>query len=172
MKKNNLPYAGFTLLEIIVAMGIFSIVVFIALGVFISVIKAQQVIIPTQQTLNNTRTLMELTLREWRTGSNYALHTPSKDDPLCPETAKEFCATLLNQKKESTGFYLDANKYFHRLHGDEDFIQGNIESWDVFLSNENTKPEMATFIFTILISENTPILLQTTVTSRNYENFQ
>ncbi len=184
MKKKILQFSGFTLMEVVIAMGIFSVVILIALQVFISVIKVQAEAIPNQKKLTETRTIMELILREWRTGSNYSLLSPSSNTPLCPEEAKEFCAALMNQKGESISFYLNKNNEFHRVrenpetHIFSNEILGNssergapFSSWDVLISKTGEKPEMITFVFITLFSEDTPIILQTTVTSRNYENF-
>lgn len=175
---------GFTLLEIVVAMGIFSIVILIALGVFISVMKVQKNTIPLQKQLTQTRTIVELLERELRTGEEFFLFSPSSTHPLCPQEAKEFCVFLRNQKDEQISFYLDGNGIFHRVHEETESkiisneVLGNwnpdekiFDSWNVLLSREGEKPEMITFVFTISSFRNKPLILQSTVTSRNYEDF-
>ena len=67
---------GFTLLEMIVSIGIFSILVTAAIGVMISISNAQIKAVNNQITQDNIRFSMELMTKEIRTGSEYTLSQP------------------------------------------------------------------------------------------------
>ncbi len=66
--KNN---KGFSLLEMIVALGLFSVGALIAVGGFISVISASKKTQTTKTSINSTNYMMEGMLREMRLGNNY-----------------------------------------------------------------------------------------------------
>ncbi len=68
-KKNN--NSGFTLLEMVVAIGLFSIIVTAAIGITISVANAQIKAGNIQDILDNIRFSLELITKELRTGNTY-----------------------------------------------------------------------------------------------------
>jgi len=65
--------AGFTLLEMIISIGIFSALVVASIGVMLGVSNAQLKAANIQATQDNIRFSMELMTKEMRTGSQYAL---------------------------------------------------------------------------------------------------
>lgn len=65
--------SGFTLLEMIISIGIFSVLVVAAIGVTIGVSNAHLKAANTQATQDNIRFSVELMTKEMRTGSQYGL---------------------------------------------------------------------------------------------------
>jgi len=73
---------GFSLIEMIVAIGLFAVIVIISIGILIDVSKAQMKAANVQATQDNIRFSLELLTKEMRTGSNYVLTTkcvPAED---------------------------------------------------------------------------------------------
>ncbi len=66
---------GFTLLEMIISIGIFSVLVVASLGVTLGVSNAQIKAANIQSTQDNIRFSLELITKEMRTGSEYVLST-------------------------------------------------------------------------------------------------
>jgi len=64
---------GFTLLEMIISIGIFSVLVVTSIGVMLGISNAQLKAANIQATVDNIRFSMELMTKEMRTGSQYAL---------------------------------------------------------------------------------------------------
>jgi len=65
--------SGFTLLEMIISIGIFSVLVVTSIGVMLGISNAQLKAANIQATVDNIRFSMELMTKEMRTGSQYAL---------------------------------------------------------------------------------------------------
>ncbi len=76
--------AGFTLLEMVISIGIFSVVMVISIGLMLSVSSAQIKAANTQAVLDNIRFGLELITKEIRTGSNF-----STASPLCAPLGSE-----------------------------------------------------------------------------------
>ncbi len=98
IKKLN---QGFTLLELIVAIGIFSIVVLAATSMMISVFRVQAKAIAVKDVLDNARFVLELMTRELRTATNirYTATPPTG----CPRNGLAF--TSHNQGSGQERFY-------------------------------------------------------------------
>ncbi|MEI6057773.1 MAG: type II secretion system protein [bacterium] len=62
---------GFTLIEIIVSLGIFMVVAVIAVGAFLKIIDANKQSQSLQTAMNNANFALESMVREMRVGSNY-----------------------------------------------------------------------------------------------------
>ena len=89
---NSRRRAGFTLLEMVISLGIFSVLVVLAIGVVISVSRAQTNAAADQAILDNVRFGLELITKELRTGVNYNVSS----SPVCggaPGTEIHFSAT-------------------------------------------------------------------------------
>lgn len=71
--------AGFTLIEIIVSLGIFTIVAVVAMGAFLKVIDANKKSQSLKTAINNVNFALESMSRELRVGSNYYCFTTSSD---------------------------------------------------------------------------------------------
>ncbi len=92
---------GFTLVELIVSIAVFSILVLAAVDVMMSVFRAQAKAIALKDVLDNARFSLELISREIRTGSNMAYTTVQ---PLnCPRNGLQF--TSYNQGSPQERFY-------------------------------------------------------------------
>lgn len=97
---------GFSLLELIVAMGVFSIAAVVVVGSFISLLDAQRRAVANQTAMDNIRFAMDAMAKEIRTGSNYA-NTCSFADYIPATGVKPFpCPAIkfINAKKEEV-FY-------------------------------------------------------------------
>ena len=92
---------GFTLLELVISVSIFSLVVVAAVGIMISVFAAQAKAVAVKNVLDNARFSLELMTREMRTGSDikYTADPPSG----CPRNGLEF--TSYNQGSPQERFY-------------------------------------------------------------------
>ncbi|MBI2054994.1 MAG: hypothetical protein HYT39_02760 [Candidatus Sungbacteria bacterium] len=73
--KLQVPISGFTLLEMIVSLGMFSVLIIASIGVILGVSRAQTKTANLQTIQDNIRFSMELITRELRTGSDYSLTT-------------------------------------------------------------------------------------------------
>ncbi len=67
--------SGFTLLEMIISIGVFSVLVIASIGITLGVSNAQIKAQNIQFVLDNIRFSLELITKEMRTGTNYALTT-------------------------------------------------------------------------------------------------
>jgi prepilin-type N-terminal cleavage/methylation domain-containing protein len=69
--KQKQEIKGFTLIEVIVSVGIFSLVMMIALGAIISIVGANKKAQALHSVINNLNLVVESMVREMRTGFNY-----------------------------------------------------------------------------------------------------
>ncbi len=69
---------GFTLIEVIVAVGIFSLVMMVALGAIISIVGANKKAQSLHNVINNLNLAVESMVREMRTGYDYECGTGSE----------------------------------------------------------------------------------------------
>ena len=74
--KLQAPNKGFTLLEVVVAAGIFAASMTILIGIITSVINAQRKIEHIQSVQDNIRFALELMTKELRMGEEFTLSTP------------------------------------------------------------------------------------------------
>ncbi len=75
MNKTHKNRAGFTIIELIVAVGLFTFVVIYAIGITISVTRAERKSSDIQAVQDNIRFSLELMTKEMRTGSEFNLST-------------------------------------------------------------------------------------------------
>lgn len=96
-KNQILIISGFTLVEIIVSLGLFSIVVMVALGALLSITYANERVQASAYMLGNLNSAMEEVTRHIRFGKNFhcgASGNPSYNNPQdCPSgaTLLSFC---------------------------------------------------------------------------------
>lgn len=108
-KAHNIKY-GFTLVEIIVAMGIFSTVVLIATGSLLLLVDAQRKAFALRETYDNLRFSLETIAKDLRTGVAYHcgaagnLSEPADCDPA------QSSITYTNSKFEQITYLLDAGQ--------------------------------------------------------------
>jgi prepilin-type N-terminal cleavage/methylation domain-containing protein len=67
MKKNR----GFTLLEMLVAVGVFTVVAMFSVGSLLSITQAQRKAVALQTVQDNLRFGIDIMMKDMRTGSNY-----------------------------------------------------------------------------------------------------
>lgn len=106
--------AGFTLLEATVAIGIFAVLMVLAVGITLSVLNAQKKVASIQSVIDNVRLSVEVMTREMRTGINFSLVDPNSFSPACPnpmasQSGIQF--TDVNQNPPQRRFYYLANNY-------------------------------------------------------------
>jgi prepilin-type N-terminal cleavage/methylation domain-containing protein len=84
MKINNSPQMnrGFTLIEIMVSLALFTVVAVIAVGAFLKIIDANEQSQSLQTAMNNTSFALESMVREMRVGSNYYCFNASNPNPV------------------------------------------------------------------------------------------
>lgn len=73
MKNKNIKYSekGFTLLEMIIALAIFTIVALVAVGALLKIMDANAKSLSLKTTINNVNFALESISREMRVGSDY-----------------------------------------------------------------------------------------------------
>lgn len=92
--------AGFTLLEMLVSIGIFSVLVVTAIDITLGISSAQLKTASLQAIQDNIRFSLELISKEMRTGTNYSLSS------LCAPAGSEISFTTAAD--EQRVYYLDA----------------------------------------------------------------
>lgn len=177
---------GFTLLEMIVALGIFSILIIIALGTFINVTQLSNKTKNEERMVDQSRFIMELLSREIGTGNSFALYTPGEIS-LCPREANSgkniegWCLLLNNQGNFQVSFYRDSDEILYRRSEEgnlEESLNGalslvRVTRFDIILSEPGSE-EYLTLILAILPKgeENQkPIFFETTIAGRSYNTF-
>ncbi len=76
--KPNLVNAGFTLIEMIIAVSIFTVVVFVAVGALMSITDANRKVNTIRTTIDNLNFAMESMSRDIRTGTDYESENDGK----------------------------------------------------------------------------------------------
>jgi prepilin-type N-terminal cleavage/methylation domain-containing protein len=74
----NTHKKGFTLVEMVVSMGIFSIVMVVAMGAFLKITEVNKRAQNVKNAVNNVNFTLEAISRELRTGKNYTLNGPGQ----------------------------------------------------------------------------------------------
>ncbi|TSC78669.1 MAG: hypothetical protein G01um101433_130 [Parcubacteria group bacterium Gr01-1014_33] len=97
-KKNS----GFTLLEMVVSIGIFTTLVIASMGIMIAITRAQSKAAALQAIQDNIRFSMELLVKELHTGANYRLVTNGQ----CGSIGNAMQFTSLNQGVQERFYYL------------------------------------------------------------------
>ena|SRR3989344_3193131 len=78
MNKNFLkPHRGFTMIELLVAMGVFITIVGVSIGIFVRSLRTQRNIINLMAINNNASLAIEQMAREIRTGQSFSSVGPS-----------------------------------------------------------------------------------------------
>lgn len=77
---------GFTLIEMIVAVGLFAIVMVVCIGALLSLVDANRKAQALQSVMNNLNIALDGMVREIREGSNYRCGGSNPSDPNCATT--------------------------------------------------------------------------------------
>lgn len=75
--KNFKIWSGFTMIELLVAMGVFIIIVGVSIGIFVRSLRTQRNIINLMAINNNASSAIEQMAREIRTGQSFSSLGPS-----------------------------------------------------------------------------------------------
>lgn len=185
---------GYTLIEILVSVAVFSFISVIALGTFSSVMKTLREGDLVQQSMNDMRITMELMAREFRTGTNYHLVGQGTED-FCPASGDpehdsyNYCLAVYNQAGHLASYYRGNDDLLYRIEKDDDTEEirksvltsnrvrvknlGAVISPHGDQSQENITIILeVAYVLAIIdgeIDTHDPFLMQTTVTSRNYD---
>ena len=127
--KNKIFSAGFTLVEMITAVAIFSMVMIIAMGALLSVLGANKQTQSMQTVVNNLGLAMEMMSREIRTG--YSYHCSVAGDITAPRdciSGENFIAFESHSGNPSN----PDDQVIFRLEGGQ--IQKSIDGGNTFLS--------------------------------------
>lgn len=112
-KTYNIKH-GFTLIEIIVAMGIFSTVVLIATGSLLLLVDAQRKAFALREVYDNLRFSLETIAKDLRTGVAYHCGDDTPPKPPLQEALDcdpaESSITYTNSKFEQVTYWLDAGQ--------------------------------------------------------------
>lgn len=169
--KNNKK--AFTLVELLVAVAIFSIIGGIASGIFVSALRAQKKSLVYQELLSQTSYLMEYMSR--------ALRMARKDiDGVCIDAKLNYKIVdsgikFMNYKGGCQKFYLSGNQ----LKEEKGAVISDLTSAGLSVSNfninlfgqtqdDNLQPRLS-FFLTIEEKEESKIKIQTTVSQRSLD---
>lgn len=72
--KNNRLVRGFTIIELLVALGVFSVIITVALGGFVSALRTERQASAFAGVNSNVSATLEGIMREARTGSNFCVN--------------------------------------------------------------------------------------------------
>lgn len=166
--------AGFTLVEMLVAMAIFLIVVGVAIGTLINAMKSQRNILSGQQMLDQTSYVLEYMSR--------ALRMAKKDiNGSCISINSNYEISISgikfeNYKGECQEFYLDAGRLKERKNGGVgvDLISGNltINNFKVISSGKEQADSLQpaiTFFLDVEGNEYAKMQVQATVSQRDLD---
>jgi prepilin-type N-terminal cleavage/methylation domain-containing protein len=107
-------YRGFSLVEMIVAMGVFSVVLILVVSVVVGVVGSLHKSIAVKDVLDNERFILELITKELRTGSDY--RKVSTAPPGCPAaTVGGLEFTSFNQAPSLKRLYFRQNDVIWRI---------------------------------------------------------
>lgn len=100
---------GFTLLEMVVAVGVFAVAATIAGGVLLNVSDAQQKILTLRVTQDNLNYALDVMGKEIRTGTSYHCGSDISLVPLdCPSGSSSF--TFLNASGQTVTYRLNSQR--------------------------------------------------------------
>lgn len=135
---------GFTLLEMIISIGIFSVIVISAIGITLGISNAQIKSANITAILDNIRFSLELITKEMRTGNSYAL------TDICTSPGSKSEISFENAQGEKITYFLNgANKRIMKARGtiitaDCDGSTGKV----IPFSAEEVTAERLTFLLT------------------------
>ncbi|MDO8663852.1 MAG: type II secretion system protein [Candidatus Wildermuthbacteria bacterium] len=176
MQKSKCKINGFTLVELLVSVAVFSVVIGIALEVFVSSVRIQRRVLANQEIQDQTSYLMEYFSRAIRmarkdvdgscvpAGLNYQKNFSRPGirfknyEGVCQEFYLDADSRRLKEERGGINSFLTSAS----LHVSS-FNIGADDSWD---SGDNDQPKVA-FFLKITGKDQSRIKIQTTVSQRN-----
>ena len=168
-QRNNF---GFTLLELVVGLGIFGIVLLSVTGIFQQVINAQRRAVGAQNVQENVRYVMEVMAKEIRTAKRNA--TTCADVP----GGQIFAVTngtlyLRNQHDECAAYFLENNRIKIARDGVEQYVTADDIKVDYlnFSLKSDAQPAVTVTLGVSTLDTSATgaaIAVQTTISSRYY----
>src|SRR3989338_8145960 len=104
---------GYTLIELMVSIGIFSIVVAMTSAMFVTSLKGQEKSYTSQNVADSARYAMEMMSREIRMGKSFPIIDGTSD-------SLQFASTMPHRDGQTVKFWLDADS--SRIMFDDDII--------------------------------------------------
>ena len=117
MRNNKLIFKkGFTLIELIVALGVFMVVMTMTLSAFLNIIDIQKKTEAFRKVNDNLNFAMEAMMREIREGKGYS-------DTDC--SGSDFCFTNKDEKdiKKDIKYQLNEGGYIERKEGTDEWLR-------------------------------------------------
>ena len=113
MTNKNKNQKGFTLLEMIVSVGIFAMAILIALSSLLAITDSQKKAVALQNVLDNLRFSLEAMAKEIRTGSSYHC---APDISLVPQDcAGGASLTFLNAEGVTVTYFIQTNNSINQI---------------------------------------------------------
>lgn len=162
---------GFTIIEMIIAVAIFSLLISASSGVFLSSIKAQRQSLATQEILDQTSYLMEYMSRSLRMARKDLTGTCTGTAKLNYAFAGQ-CIKFMNYQDECQHFCLDGTRIKDEVGIYLTSGSLNVSSFEVNLLGavqppaDTLQPRLTVFL-TVRGEEQTILKIQTTISQRN-----
>ncbi len=181
--SNSESPAGFTIIELLVAIGVFSVVISIAVGGLVSALRSQRQVAALIAADNNVSLTLEQMAREVRTGYDFcrpglACAPPSGCPPLCPFVATNELdfynsqSQLITYRLTANGIERGVGGAFSQITGGKVIIQYLQFTLFGNLQNDLWPPRI---VISIGVTANTTgllgsvINLQTTISARQLD---
>jgi len=161
---------GFTIIELLVALAIFSLVIVSMAAVAVSVIKSQRKGFVLQESQENARYILESMSKEIRMSA-----IDSGDSGGSPVTTLD----ITNSKGENVDYRFVSQKLQRQVNGGgwQDLSSANLEVTGSFYIRKSASPNRAAVTVVMQVEsttgqveEQTEIHLQSTISSRSFEN--
>lgn len=101
LKRSTRLVCGFTLLEMIIAVGVFTLAIFIAVSSFLTLQAAEKKIQLEANLQNNLRFALEVMAKEIRTGTSYHCGADSGTEPRDCTSGDDESLTFINALNQS-----------------------------------------------------------------------
>jgi prepilin-type N-terminal cleavage/methylation domain-containing protein len=173
-KKLEAKPSGFTLVETLVAMAIFSMIVGAALGIFVTGVRSQRKVLASQQVLDQTSYVLEYMSRALRMAKKDLLGN-------CIAANSNYALTgsgikFKNYKNECQEFYLESGQLKESKNGGSGIAltSSNLTvnyfgiSSSGWLQTDNIQPSVTIFL-DVIGKEQAGIKIQTAVSQRNLD---
>jgi len=108
LKKNMKSNAGFTLVEMMVAVAVFSVVMTVAAGALLSVIDANKKAQAIQTAINNVNFALESISKDMRMGTDYGCIDSSWNSLACNSISGNVGVTYKSSKNQTVSYLFDS----------------------------------------------------------------